>query len=88
MEPREAGEQKPVGVGSMKAIPRAAVALLRGYQRALSPLLPPLCRFHPTCSQYAIEAIERHGFLRGSWLAAKRLARCQPLCHGGVDPVP
>ena len=58
------------------------------YRRCLSPLKPPMCRFSPTCSQYAIEALEVHGILRGSWLAVYRLARCHPLCKGGHDPVP
>lgn len=64
------------------------IALLRGYKRFISPLLGQHCRFHPSCSMYAIEAIQVHGHLRGDWLAAKRLARCQPLCEGGLDPVP
>ena len=61
---------------------------LRAYQYALSPLLGNQCRFAPTCSQYAAEAIERHGALRGSWLALGRLARCHPWHPGGFDPVP
>jgi len=61
---------------------------IRIYQRVLSPLLGPRCRFHPSCSHYAIEAIERHGAARGSWLAVRRIARCHPLNEGGVDPVP
>jgi putative membrane protein insertion efficiency factor len=70
-------------------LPQRLLALLiRGYQRLLSPLLPPSCRFHPSCSQYALEAIHRHGALKGSWLAVCRLARCHPFNAGGFDPVP
>jgi putative membrane protein insertion efficiency factor len=58
------------------------------YKRWLSPLLPAACRFHPTCSEYAREAITRHGILRGGALALRRLARCQPFARGGFDPVP
>ena len=65
-----------------------ATALIRVYQLFLSPLLPASCRYTPTCSTYAVEAIERHGVLRGSWLAAKRIARCHPFRPGGHDPVP
>ncbi|MEN1928508.1 membrane protein insertion efficiency factor YidD [Luteimonas sp. MJ250] len=64
------------------------IALLRGYKRWLSPLLGPRCRFLPTCSEYAMQAIALHGALRGSWLAAKRIGRCHPLNPGGMDPVP
>ncbi|HEX8143561.1 MAG TPA: membrane protein insertion efficiency factor YidD [Pyrinomonadaceae bacterium] len=63
------------------------VTLLRFYKVALSPLLPPSCRFVPTCSEYAREAIERHGALRGSWMGARRLLRCHPFHPGGYDPV-
>jgi putative membrane protein insertion efficiency factor len=61
--------------------------LVRGYRRLLSPLLPARCRFHPTCSAYAEEALRRHG-VRGAWLAVRRVARCHPFNPGGVDPVP
>lgn len=61
---------------------------LRAYQFALSPWLGNQCRFAPTCSQYALEAVQRHGALRGTWLAAARLARCHPWHAGGIDPVP
>jgi len=66
---------------------RAAVVLLRSYQRRVSPLLPPTCRFYPTCSEYALQSIARHGFLRGAWLALRRLCKCHPLHPGGYDPV-
>jgi putative membrane protein insertion efficiency factor len=61
---------------------------VRGYQLFISPLLGQHCRFHPTCSQYAIEALRTHGALKGSWLALLRLGRCHPLHPGGYDPVP
>ena len=64
------------------------IALIRGYQWFVSPLLGNHCRFYPSCSQYAREAIERHGVLRGVWLAIRRVARCHPWHPGGVDPVP
>lgn len=64
------------------------VLLVRGYQVALSPLLPPSCRYYPSCSEYAIEALQKHGALRGSWLAIRRIARCHPFRPGGYDPVP
>ena len=64
------------------------VLLVRGYQVALSPLLPASCRYYPSCSAYAIQALERHGALRGSWLAVCRIARCHPFRPGGYDPVP
>ncbi len=75
-------------VGSPGGAARAAAALLAGYKRFLSPLLPAACRFHPTCSEYAREAILRHGFLRGTGLALRRLGRCHPWHEGGFDPVP
>lgn len=62
--------------------------LLRTYKAMLSPLLGPRCRFHPSCSSYAIEAIDRFGPLRGGWLALRRIGRCHPLNAGGHDPVP
>ncbi|MGK2961406.1 MAG: membrane protein insertion efficiency factor YidD [Gemmatimonadaceae bacterium] len=64
------------------------IALIRGYQLGISPLLPASCRYYPTCSSYAIEAIEKHGALSGSWLAVRRIARCHPFRPGGFDPVP
>lgn len=64
------------------------VMLVRFYQRAISVWLPPRCRFYPSCSQYAVEALQKHGPGQGSWLAAKRICRCHPLNPGGYDPVP
>jgi len=64
------------------------LGLVRLYRLLVSPLLPPSCRFHPSCSAYAQEALSRHGAARGGWLAARRLARCHPFCEGGIDPVP
>ena len=66
----------------------AAILPLRFYKRFISPLLPPMCRFEPTCSVYAMQAIEKHGVLRGVWLGVRRLARCHPFNPGGWDPVP
>lgn len=65
-----------------------ALGLIKLYQNTVSKLTPHVCRFQPTCSQYAFEAIKRHGFIRGSWFATKRLTRCNPLSTGGYDPVP
>lgn len=62
--------------------------LLHGYKKLISPLLGPRCRFYPSCSSYAIEAISRYGGAKGSWLTCKRLCRCHPLNDGGYDPVP
>jgi len=69
-------------------IARFLILLLRGYQRTLSPLLGPCCRFVPSCSEYAIGALARFGVLRGSWLAIRRISCCHPLHPGGFDPVP
>jgi putative membrane protein insertion efficiency factor len=69
----------------MKAL---LLLLLRGYQLMISPMLGQNCRFYPTCSSYAMEAIRLHGAARGSWLAARRLSHCHPWHDGGVDPVP
>jgi putative membrane protein insertion efficiency factor len=69
----------------MKAI---LMALIRGYRLLVSPLFPPTCRFTPTCSQYALTAVERYGPLKGTWLAMRRIIRCHPFNPGGYDPVP
>jgi uncharacterized protein len=69
-------------------IRRTLVLLVRLYQRLVSPLLPPACRFYPSCSAYAVQALERHGAIAGSWLTVRRLCRCHPFHPGGIDPVP
>ncbi len=65
-----------------------ALNIIRFYQRFISPLFPPTCRFEPSCSQYGYEAIARYGIVRGGWLALKRVCRCHPFNPGGYDPVP
>ncbi|HLR10208.1 MAG TPA: membrane protein insertion efficiency factor YidD [Sporosarcina sp.] len=64
------------------------LVLIRFYQKAISPLTPPTCRFHPTCSRYGLEAIEIHGAWKGSWLMIRRISKCHPFHEGGFDPVP
>jgi putative membrane protein insertion efficiency factor len=83
-------EQSPVTACGHEGIviDRLLILVLRGYKRWISPLIGPACRFHPTCSVYAMEAISRFGALKGSWLALRRLMRCHPLHPGGFDPVP
>jgi putative membrane protein insertion efficiency factor len=61
--------------------------LLGVYRAVVSPFLPPACRFEPTCSEYASEAVEKYGVVKGIWMSAKRILRCQPFCKGGHDPV-
>lgn len=65
-----------------------AIGIVRVYQRSLSRIAPGSCRFEPTCSEYAVQALERHGVIYGTWLAVKRVARCNPFFSGGLDPVP
>ncbi len=72
----------------MSIFARLAVLLIRGYQVTLSPLLPSACRYQPTCSAYTIEAVERYGAVRGTWMGARRILRCHPFARGGYDPVP
>ena len=72
----------------MSPFARLCLLMIRGYQVALAPLLPAACRYTPSCSRYAYEAIEKYGALRGGWMGARRILRCHPLRRGGYDPVP
>jgi len=67
---------------------RIAIKLIGIYKRFISPLLPPACKYIPTCSEYAAEAIQKYGLMRGGWMGLKRLMRCNPFSRGGYDPVP
>jgi putative membrane protein insertion efficiency factor len=67
---------------------RFFIGCIRLYQKFISPLTPPTCRFYPTCSHYGIEAIQRFGVLKGGWLTIKRISKCHPFHRGGIDPVP
>lgn len=64
------------------------IKLVQFYRLVISPVLPPSCRFYPTCSEYTIEALSRHGLFKGFWLSIRRIGRCHPFCEGGYDPVP
>ncbi len=64
------------------------LAMIRGYQLTFSKILPPSCRYYPSCSHYTYEAVERYGWFRGGWMGAVRIARCHPFAKGGYDPVP
>jgi uncharacterized protein len=85
-------QQKPMQQREPRVRPSGAarliMLLLTGYRRFVSPLLAPRCRFYPSCSAYALEAVQVHGAIRGSWLAARRLSRCHPFHAGGLDLVP
>jgi len=61
--------------------------LIKAYKYLISPILPPSCRFYPSCSEYALEAFNKYGFVKGFWMTLKRIGRCHPLCDGGYDPV-
>ena len=77
------GSEKTSGIAA-----RCAMACIRFYQRYISPLFPPTCIYTPTCSEYALQAVRKYGFLRGGFLAVKRILRCHPFHEGGYDPVP
>ncbi len=74
--------------GSFRGVKALALLLLRFYRAGISPFVPPSCRFYPTCSAYAEEAVQRHGCIRGAWLSVRRLLRCHPFGPHGPDPVP
>jgi len=91
MDPEEEMRQKEAEAGDLLhpgPAGRVVLAAIRLWQLAVSPLLPPACRFEPSCSRYAHEAVTRHGLRRGAWLALRRLGACHPLHPGGYDPVP
>lgn len=74
---------------NVKNLPmKGMLVMLRFYKREISPMLPPCCRYTPTCSEYAMQAVEKYGAVKGGWLAAKRILRCHPFNEGGYDPVP
>jgi putative membrane protein insertion efficiency factor len=75
-------------MGMGKILKKAVLLLIRFYRRGISPYTPPSCRYIPTCSQYAMEAIEKYGLAKGGWMALKRILRCNPFHPGGYDPVP
>jgi len=82
-------EDKITLINPLKKIPQfLAIKMIRGYQLFISPMLGPRCRFYPTCSQYAVEALQTHGLIKGLWLTIKRLAKCHPFHAGGIDEVP
>ncbi|MEM8844382.1 MAG: membrane protein insertion efficiency factor YidD [Pseudomonadota bacterium] len=72
----------------MSKVNKLFISLIRLYQKFISPMTPPSCRFYPSCSQYAIEAIQVHGALKGTYLSIRRLSKCHPFHEGGLDPVP
>ena len=74
---------------NVKNLPmKGMLVMLRFYKREISPMLPPCCRYTPTCSEYAMQAVEKYCAVKGGWLAAKRILRCHPFHEGGYDPVP
>jgi putative membrane protein insertion efficiency factor len=80
--------ERSTGSRSGRAMRKAAIGLIVVYQRVVSPVLGPACRYEPSCSEYARQAIEKYGAARGAWMGMKRLARCHPFHKGGYDPVP
>lgn len=89
MKGGEGPSQRGAVLSRLSRVPRwCGLCLVKFYQCCISPLFPACCRYIPTCSQYAVEALERFGLLKGSWLALKRILRCHPFHEGGYDPVP
>jgi uncharacterized protein len=85
---QEPGERTGTTPAAPSAFARVLMLIVSGYRRTVSPLLMPRCRFAPSCSEYALQALAVHGALRGGWLAVRRLVRCHPFHPGGYDPVP
>jgi hypothetical protein len=85
---REPGVRAEAGAARPSGAARLLIAVVSGYRRFVSSLLMPRCRFAPSCSEYAVQALAEHGALRGSWLAVRRIGRCHPFHPGGYDPVP
>ena len=85
---REPDARAPDGRKRPSGLAKLLILLVRGYRRGVSPLLPPRCRFAPSCGEYALQALAEHGALRGCWLAVRRIGRCHPFHPGGYDPVP
>ena len=85
---REPGERTAAGRTAPSAATRLLMLIVAGYRRTVSPLLMPRCRFAPSCSEYALQALAEYGALRGGWLAVRRIVRCHPFHPGGYDPVP
>jgi putative membrane protein insertion efficiency factor len=88
LAPSTARAWRSAGTGERTTVAERMIAAVRVYQREISPKRPPCCRYAPTCSNYAVGALERHGARRGAWLTARRLVRCRPGAAGGADPVP
>lgn len=86
--PRDTSLERTAPEPSPGVLARTGIRMVRFYQRSISPLTPPTCRYFPTCSQYTLIAIQRYGLIVGSWMGFKRIMRCHPFHPGGYDPVP
>jgi putative membrane protein insertion efficiency factor len=86
--PKSFSAGQKIAASVAEAMKKLLISLLRAYQYAISPLLGRNCRYFPSCSEYAVEAVQKHGAIKGGWLGAKRVCRCHPWHPGGYDPVP